>query len=443
MDLQRPRGTRDFGPAEMARRRSAEEAMRDVFARFGFQEVQTPTFEHLELFTAKSGPGIVSELYDFKDKGERHFTLRPELTAPVMRFYFQELAMEPKPLKLFYFGNCFRYDRPQKGRYREFWQMGCELIGPDTPEAVGEVVALGVTLLTDAGIKGLEARVGHLGILRGLLQHIGYPQAAERGPLMRAVDKWDEAAIVRELEAGDVPRDRIDWFLGVKAIEDLGALRDLLGTGCGGDPEGTQAALEALDALVDTLDAAAAFGAAPDVFRPDPMIARGLDYYTGVVFEMDAPALGAEKQLLGGGVYDLSGVFGGDTVGTIGFGLGFDRTLVALEAEGAEAPGVEGLDVYVAPIGDAPRTRAIRLVHELRAAGLRAEVDLMRRNPGKNFKHAANRGAAYTAVLGERELEAGTIGVKDLATGDQVSMPLDQAVDWLVTHCGAGVAPEA
>ena len=136
-----PRGTRDFSPKEMEKRRYVEECMRSTFETFGYREIQTPMFESLELFTAKSGNAVIDEIYSFSDKGGRNLALRPELTAPVIRFYVDKLQMEPKPLKLFYFGNCFRYDRPQKGRYREFKQAGCELIGADTPIAYAEPVS--------------------------------------------------------------------------------------------------------------------------------------------------------------------------------------------------------------------------------------------------------------------------------------------------------------
>ena len=150
-----PRGTRDFNPEEMEKRRYVEEKIRSTFQKFGYKEIQTPTFENLELFTAKSGGAIIDELYSFKDKGDRNLALRPELTAPVIRFYVEKLQMVPKPLLLFYFGNCYRFDRPHKGRYREFKQAGCEIIGTDTPEATAELIAMGYTILKNIGLKKL------------------------------------------------------------------------------------------------------------------------------------------------------------------------------------------------------------------------------------------------------------------------------------------------
>lgn len=428
----RPRGTRDFGPAEMAARRAAEATMRDSMRRYGYNEVQTPTFEELALFTAKSGEGIIDELYAFKDKADRDLALRPELTAAVMRFYYESLTVEPKPLKLFYFGNCFRYDRPQKGRYREFWQMGCELIGPDHPEAVGEVLALGAETLRNVGVQDLIVRVGHIDILQGALRAIGHPEAGGRGPIMRLIDKWDETAVRAAFATSGVSEADTEWFISLRTAQTLEALNDRLDKA----PGDRTALTAAFRQLSETVGAAIAFGLDDAAVVVDPLIARGLDYYTGVVFEMDAPALGAEKQLLGGGSYDLAAVFDGEPVATCGFGLGFDRTLVALDAEGRPPAAPRPVEVYVAPIGDAPRRRAMELATEFRAMGAAVEVDLMRRNPGKNLKAAATRNARYAVLIGEKELEAESVTVKDLISGEQETFPFGLVVPALAARLG-------
>jgi histidyl-tRNA synthetase len=169
--LQAPRGTRDFPPEDMEKRRYIEHTMAMTFRSFGYGEIQTPTFENLELFTAKSGDSIIDEIYAFTDKGGRQLALRPELTAPVIRCYVERLQMEPKPLKLFYFGNCYRYDRPQKGRYREFQQAGCELIGADTPEAIAELLACAFTLLKNVGLQNIRMNIGNLTVVSRLFAH--------------------------------------------------------------------------------------------------------------------------------------------------------------------------------------------------------------------------------------------------------------------------------
>jgi histidyl-tRNA synthetase len=170
--FQVPRGTRDFTPDEMQKRRYLEQNMATTFTSFGYGEIQTPTFENLELFTAKSGESIINELYTFTDKGGRALALRPELTAPVIRCYVERLQMEPKPLKLFYFGNCYRYDRPQKGRYREFQQAGCEVIGTGTCEATAELLALAYTLLKNTGLKNIRLNIGNLTIISAIFKKL-------------------------------------------------------------------------------------------------------------------------------------------------------------------------------------------------------------------------------------------------------------------------------
>ena len=196
MTIQRPRGTRDFLPEETEKRGRAKKAMQDVLERWGYQEVATPTFEHLELFTIKSGASVVEEIYSFTDKGGRDLALRPELTAPVMRMYVSELQNSPKPQRLWYFGNCFRYERPQRGRFREFWQMGAELIGGAKPDSEAEAIALADGMLRSVGVAG-DIHVGYLGLIRSILGKIG---AEHRSSVMRMIDKKERSALAVLLE---------------------------------------------------------------------------------------------------------------------------------------------------------------------------------------------------------------------------------------------------
>ena len=163
MEFERPRGTRDFLFEEMRQRKHAEDILRNVFENYGFGEVQTPLFEDLKLFTTKSGEEIVDQLYNFKDKGDRDLALRPEITAPIARLYLNELQKTSKPIKIYYYGSCFRYERPQKGRFRQFWQFGCELIGAKTPEGEAEVIAMCNNAIEELGITTAEFNVNHLG----------------------------------------------------------------------------------------------------------------------------------------------------------------------------------------------------------------------------------------------------------------------------------------
>jgi histidyl-tRNA synthetase len=421
--VQKPIGTRDFGPAETHVRAHVAARMYQTFRRFGYREVQTPTFEDLALFTAKSGDGVIAELYNFKDKGERDLTLRPELTAPVMRLYFAEHFNDPKPLKWFYFGNCFRYDRPQAGRYREFWQFGCEQIGAGTPLAYAELLALADACMASVGLRSRDFFVGHVKVLKAAVDTFGFDPET-RGKLMRAIDKDDRATIGQLAGAKKGCEAALDRLFLVMDAPTVGAARNAMSTEANADGAALATAFDELEACLKHL---AAFGV--QNVKLNLGIARGLDYYTGIVFEMHCPILGAQKQLLGGGGYDLSGVFGGQPTPTMGFGLGFDRTIVALEEE-AKRDGTElafgkdkGPVAYFAALSDAALTKVLPVVAQLRSAGIEADLDLLGRKPGAVAKHADAVGAKFLVIVGERDLEAGAVQVKELASGNQVSVP--------------------
>ena len=330
--IQRPRGTRDFLPDEMERRRHYEGKLRSVAKRFGFRETATPIFEDSELFIMRSGPNILDELYAFKDKGDREIALRPELTAPTIRMFVNNMSNEPKPIKLFYFGQCFRYERPQSGRYREFFQFGAELIGSATPDTDAEAIALAVSMIEELGLKEYRLRIGHIGVLRQKLLDVGIP-AENMAEILQKLDKkaYDEAGPIMEvLGVSQNSMDEIfeftDTIGGVEVLDRVP-----------GEPG------DYLRTLASRLSAMGIDG-----YDIDLGVVRGLDYYTGVVFEVEAPVLGAEKQICGGGSYTLSELFGGEEVFSTGFAIGFDRILLAMEKEGIEYKP-EGIDVYVVP----------------------------------------------------------------------------------------------
>ncbi len=393
VSISKPRGTRDFPPEEMEKRRAIEKKMREVFKKYGYEEVSTPTFEHLDLFTLKSGEGVIEETYAFSDKSGRMLALRPELTAPVMRFYVEKLQMRAKPLKLFYFGNCFRYDRPQSGRYREFWQMGCELIGCDTPEAIAELIALAYDVLKEAGLKNIILRIGNLDFLRSFIDKMGIK---DKGEVMRLIDKEE----YEKLDEMIGENEYYEEFMEMLKEKDITKLKKF----------GVET-----KKFEDVLSWLSLFNIP---YKIDLSIARGLDYYVGIVFEIDAPSLGAEKQICGGGSYKLISLLGGKEVPTAGFALGFDRILLALEKEGfvfspSEKP------VYLLPIGDEMRKEAVTLAMELRNEGMKIEMDLMRRSVQKSLQYADKRGMKKVIILGEDEWKKGTVSIKDMETGEQ------------------------
>ena len=413
--IQRPRGTRDFGPAEMARRRAAEQSMRDTCHRFGFGEVVTPAFEQAELFTLRSGEAIVDEMYVFKDKGDREMALRPEITASVIRFFVNEMSNSPKPLKLYYVGNCFRYENPQSGRYREFFQLGAELIGNDNPETDAEVISLAVECLRATGLQDFTVRIGHIGVLKSLvLEEIADSSLA--GDVLRMIDKEDFDAVARAFDTNGIPGELLE------------SITSIAGTKGGVEVLESVEQTEANEHLRELFEILKLYGL--DDCQLDLGIVRGLDYYTGMVFEIDAPRLGAEKQVLGGGSYTLSELFGGEPVFSTGFAIGIDRVMLALDAE-REPPEHVPLDAYVVPTEDAMRKYAFAIVSKLRLKDLRADVDLMRRSMSKNLKYASSVGAKYAVIVGKDEMAKRSVTLRDMKSGEQTLVPVDFAAEEL------------
>jgi histidyl-tRNA synthetase len=399
----------------MHARRTVEAAMRDACTRAGFGEVMTPTFEHAELFTLRSGQAVIDEMYVFKDKGDREMALRPEITAPVVRFYVNEMPNLPKPLKLFYLGNCFRYENPQSGRFREFFQLGAELIGSKNPETDAEVIALAVACIRASGLEGFVVRVGHIGVLKSLVRgEVEDPEAA--ADILRMIDKEDFDSLSDLFDAKTLSRKLLDRITAI--AETRGGVEVLDGL------EGSEAA----DYLKEVFKVLELYGV--DGCEVDLGIVRGLDYYTGMVFEVDAPALGAEKQILGGGSYTLSELFGGEPVFSTGFAIGLDRVMLALAAE-KSLPQAGRLDAYVVPVDDEMRRYAFTMVAKMRALGLRADVDLMRRSMSKNLKYASSAGARYAVIVGKTEMAERAVTLRDMSSGEQTKVHADKVSEEL------------
>ena len=400
--LQKPRGTRDFLPDEMEARRAVERRLREVARCWGYREVCTPEFEDLELFTMRSGEGIVEEMYVFEDKGGRKLALRPEITASVIRMYINEAKVAPKPLRWCYFADCFRYERPQKGRYRQFWQFGVELIGADTAVADAEVIMLASEMLDATGVK-YELKVGHLSFVKNLLQDM---EPASRSRIMAHLDKKDYAALNATLEGMNRP-GLAETLTSLVACRDLTEAFEIAGA----VPE-----RERIEETMGYLDAA-------DIrYSLNLGIARGLDYYTGTVFEGFADNLGAENQILGGGVYRLAHLFGGDDIASCGFAIGFDRVMVSL---GETAGRTDTVAAIVCT--RETRNRALEIARAFRGAGIRTEMDLTERGFGAQLAHAS-KSADFAVIIGQREAASGEVTLKNLRSGEQKTVGLAAAV---------------
>lgn len=390
MKINRLKGTRDFTPEDMKRRRSLERRMREVFEHYGCEEIQTPTIEPLELFLLKSGEAVIGETYNFKDKSDRDICLVPERTAPTMRFYVNDLQRVEKPLKFYYFENCFRYENPQKARYREFWQFGAELIGiNDRAKANAELIALACDAISRAEIK-TKVRVGNLNILRPAVRACSSDEAA----LMRAIDKGDEKTIK------SLGNDNLLSLLRCKSTNDI---------------EGYERERDLLNQIFGYLES---YGIKAEL---DLGIARGLDYYYGIVFEIECPELGAEKQVAGGGEYNLIELFGGKEVGSSGFAIGFDRVAEAAKIESDD----ERKGAFFIPLSEESYMPLLRTLRDLRSMGIRCGIENNNRRAEKALAYADSKAYKYAVLKGEREGE-NEVSLKDLDSGEQKSVSIEE-----------------
>ena len=428
MDIQRPRGTRDFLFDEMNQRKQVENTLRRVFETYGYQEIKTPLFEDLSLFTLKSGEGIVGQIYNFKDKGGRDLALRPELTAPVARLYINELQKKLKPIKMYYFGSCFRYERPQKGRWRQFWQLGCELIGGKAPESEAEIIAMSAHCLEELGLEDFEIHIGNLGIIRGILDEAEvYKENQDQ--IMAAVDKGEIEELNNVLDELEVDLKTKDILLKLVDMEGSPGDREIIKQVYEiiGPNSNASAALKELEELLDILEA---FGFTKYIINLG--IARGLDYYSGAVFEIYVHSLGAQKQISGGGTYNLIELFGGEPVESTGFAFGFDRLVECVKPCGTEIPKLGTVDVFVAPITRDEKTntklKAFEIAQSMRKSGVKTDVDLVGRKLKKIMSQANNLGAKYVILVGERDLKEGKVTLKNMESGEQEQIEIDKII---------------
>jgi histidyl-tRNA synthetase len=424
MEFTKPRGTRDFLFEEMRNRKKVESILRKTFENYAYQEIKTPIFEDLKLFTTKSGEEIVEQLYNFEDKSGREIALRPEITAPVARLYLNELQKTAKPIKLYYYGSCFRYERPQKGRFRQFWQFGCELIGAKSPEGEAEVITMCNDSLEKLGINSAEIHINHLGIIRGLFKHFNIDSKTQRA-LMVVIDKGDKELLKNSLQGSEaiIDNDELNGVL-LKLIDMVGnktifsEIQKLISK-----YSETEDSLNEFEELITTLES----------FKVNNYIlnlgvARGLDYYTGIVFEVYIPELGAQKQVCGGGTYSLIKVFGGEEIESTGFAFGFDRLMNALNEKNEEKSII---DAYVAPISNETRQTAFKITQTLRSSGIPTEVDLSRKKFKKLLNHANNLKVKNVVLVGEKELKNNQVTIKNMDSGDQELVDIDSVVDYI------------
>ncbi len=413
---QAPKGTQDLLPRQTAEWQEAERVMRREAALRGFGEIRTPVFEHTELFQRSVGETtdvVQKEMYTFLDKGGRSITLRPEGTAGVVRAMLEHAAYnEGLPQKFYYFTSCYRYEKPQAGRLREFHQFGVEMFGAAEPSADAQVILLGKSIFDSLGVKNLSLE----------LNSIGCPEC--RAKYTKALKEYFQG---RENELCETCQSRLE--------RNPMRILDCKSPVCSKIAEGAPRMLDYLcDECREHFEGVKRYLDASGVaYRVNPSIVRGLDYYTRTVFEFVSNDLGAQSTVLGGGRYDgLVEEMGGKPTAGLGFALGLERLMMILKAQGIEMPAPQACKVFVAALDDAAKVCAVQMVNALHTCSIPADYDSCGRSLKAQMKYADKIGAEFTVVVGGDELEAGQVMFKNMATREQetvkIGKPFDQEV---------------
>ncbi len=403
------KGTNDMLPADSHKFQFVEGKMLEIASLYGFREIRVPVFEHTEVFQRSVGDTtdvVQKEMYTFDDKGGRSITLRPELTAGVVRSVIEHgLVNGALPVKVCYVGGCYRYEKPQAGRLREFHQFGVECFGAASPAADAEVISLGLQVLETVGIKNISLEINS----------IGCPEC--RKNYTAALSEYFASHIDNLCETC---RDRLSRnpmrILDCKSpvcsalAKDAPKVIDFLCDECQDHFDGVKAHLDA----------------AGIKYKVNPQIVRGLDYYTKTVFEFVSGDIGAQSTVCGGGRYDgLVSQMGGPAVPALGFGMGIERLMLALENQNSDFPEAKKCDIYIAPMGNNAAIKATKLCTALRRDGFEAQCDVCGRGLKAQMKYADKIGALYSTVLGDNELAENKCKVKNMISGEIKEVNLD------------------
>lgn len=408
-----PRGTKDIMPDQIYKWHFVEQKFREICRLYGYREVRTPVFEHTELFQRGVGDTtdiVQKEMYSFKDHGGRDITLKPEGTSPAVRSYIEhKVYAEVQPTKMYYVTPCFRYEKPQSGRLREFHQFGVEIFGTDSMLADTDVICLGNDFLKELGVNDVRLEINSVGCpkcraeYRKALQDFLRPHYDELCDTCKS--RFDRNPM-RILDCKS-PEDQ-------EIVKDAPMMLDYLCDDC----------REAFEDVQKNLDAMGI------EYTINPKIVRGLDYYTKTAFEFVSTSIGAQGTVCGGGRYDnLIEEIGGPPIPGVGFGLGIERLLMLMEANGFEIPKPEGDDVFIVTIGDKAREKGLELLRKLHLGGVTAEMDTLARNVKGQFKYAARIGSKYTVVIGEDEIDKGVVQLKNMDAHEQHEVRIDNIVD--------------
>lgn len=425
MKYQAPKGVKEYLPPQSARFEQIREALIAPARLANYQLMELAIFEETEVFTRGVGEStdvVSKEMYTFTDRAERSLTLRPEGTAGVMRAVIESgMDRGQLPVKIFYVGPFFRAERPQAGRYRQFYQVGIEAIGSDDPYIDAEVISIAIQGFRSLGLKGFQLIINSLGD--------GESRSAYRDALSAFLlklsldDATKERARINPLRVLDDKRPEV-----ISALQDAPTISDYLNSSSRSDFEAVQSSLTNLGIE----------------FEINPRLVRGLDYYTKTTFEFVHPLLGAQSGIGGGGRYDgLMESLGGQRLSGIGFGIGIDRVLLALESEGIIPESQTPLACFIIPLAAQFQSAALKLASELRERGLRIDLAFGDRSLKGGMKAADKSGARFALVLGEREIDSGEIELKELSSGRVESIRLEDLAGYLLKQVSGKVKNES
>ncbi|MFA7572316.1 MAG: histidine--tRNA ligase [Lutispora sp.] len=409
MKIQGPKGTKDVLPSQAYKWHYIESKIRELCSINGYYEVRTPVFEHTELFERGVGETtdiVQKEMYTFMDKGGRSITLKPEGTAPAVRAFIENnIFNEPQPTKMYYITPCYRYERPQAGRLREFHQFGIEAFGTQDPYIDAEVISVGMALFKTLGIRNLELRINSVGCPKCRKEYNAKLKAFLHPELSHLCKFCQDRFNTNPLRILDCKEEKCK-----ERLANAPYMLDNLCDDCKTHFEGLKKGLDiiGLDYIVD------------------PKIVRGLDYYTKTAFEIVSNDIGSQGTVCGGGRYDgLIEVCGGPSTPGVGFGLGLERLLLIMESQGISIPEQENIQIFIAAMGEKANDMAMKLMFMLREASIRAEKDYLSRSLKAQMKYANKIKAKNVIVIGDEEIQKEIIRIKNMENGQEVNVPLN------------------
>ena len=407
------KGTKDVLPKDVHKNQYIEATALDIASKFGYKEIRTPVFEHTELFQRGVGDTtdvVQKEMYTFDDKGGRSITLRPEVTAGAVRSYLENgLCNEALPQKVCYLTSCYRYEKPQAGRLREFHQFGVECFGSASPLADAEIIALAKSLFDTLGVKDLSLEINS----------IGCPTC--RAKYHKALKEYFSS---RKDELCDTCKSRLD--------RNPMRILDCKSPICHEIAEGAPVVIDYLcDECKEHFENVQKYLKAQNIeYTINPQIVRGLDYYTKTVFEFVSNSIGAQGTVCGGGRYDgLVEELGGQHTPSLGFAMGIERLMLLMEAQGCEFPEAEKPDLFIVALGEKATLKAVEIAKDMREEGFSALLDLNQRSVRAQMKYADKLGAKFNVVIGDNEVEAKTAKLKNMQTGEETEINLDTFVN--------------